>query len=45
MPAFFKFFQTAEFMAGSTFLGVIFGALIIGLIVAAVNQNKEEFNY
>ena len=45
VPAFVKFFQTAEFMAGSTFLGVIFGALIIGLIVAAVNQKKEEFNY
>ena len=45
VPAFVKFLQTAEFMAGSTFFGVVMGALIIGLIVAAVNQKKEEFNY
>jgi len=45
LPGFMKFILTAEFYAGSTFFSVILGALIIGLIVAAVNQKKEEFNY
>ena len=45
MPAFMKFFQTAEFFAGSVFFSVIMGALIIGLAVAAINQKKEEFTY
>ncbi|MFC5193119.1 DUF4199 domain-containing protein [Algoriphagus aquatilis] len=45
LPEFMKFFQTPEFFAGSVFFSVILGALIIGLIVAAINQKKEEFNY
>jgi protein-S-isoprenylcysteine O-methyltransferase Ste14 len=45
VPAFVKFLQTAEFMAGSTFLFVIFGAVIFGLIVAAIIQKKEELTY
>lgn len=45
MPEFMKFFQTPEFFAGSVFFSVILGALIIGLIVAAINQKKEEFKY
>ncbi|OYX17563.1 MAG: DUF4199 domain-containing protein [Algoriphagus sp. 32-45-6] len=45
LPEFMKFFQTPEFFAGSVFFSVILGALIIGLIVAAINQKKEEFTY
>ncbi|WP_297338446.1 DUF4199 domain-containing protein [Algoriphagus sp.] len=45
MPEFMAFFQTAEFFAFSTFFSVILGALIIGLIVAAINQKKEDFSY
>jgi hypothetical protein len=45
LPGFMKFMLTPEFYAGSTFFSVILGALIIGLIVAVVNQKKEEFNY
>lgn len=45
MPEFMKFFQTPEFFAGSVFFSVILGAIIFGLIVAAINQKKEEFTY
>lgn len=45
LPEFMKFLQTPEFFAGSVFFSVILGALIIGLIVAAINQKKEEFKY
>lgn len=45
LPGFMKFLQTPEFFAGSAFFSVIFGALFLGLIVAAINQKKEEFNY
>jgi hypothetical protein len=45
MPGFMEFMLTPEFNAGSTFILVIWGAVIYGLIVAAVNQKKEEFNY
>ncbi len=45
MPWFMEFMLTAEFNAASTFILVIWGAVIFGLIVAAVNQKKEEFNY
>lgn len=45
LPAFMKFMQTAEFFAFSTFLSAIFGAIILGLIVSAINQKKEDFSY
>ena len=45
MPAFMQFFQTPEFFAISTLIAAIFGALIIGLIVSAINQKKEDFSY
>ena len=45
LPAFMKFMQTPEFFAVSTFISAIFGAIILGLIVAAINQKKEDFSY
>lgn len=45
MPEFMKFFQTEEFFAGSIFFSVLMGALLFGLIVAAINKKKEEFTY
>lgn len=45
MPAFLKFMQTPEFFAFSTFFAAILGALILGLIVAAINQKKEDYSY
>ena len=45
VPDFVKFFQTAEFFAGSVFFSVILGALIVGLIVSAINQKKEDLTY
>lgn len=45
MPEFMKFFQTPEFFAGSVFFSVILGALVFGLIIASINQKKEEFTY
>ena len=45
MPAFMKFFQTAEFFALSTLFAAIIGAVIIGLVVSAINQKKEDFSY
>lgn len=45
MPEFLKFFQTEEFMLISTFFSVMLGALILGLIVAAIVQKKEDYSY
>jgi|GEM_PF-767195 hypothetical protein len=45
LPAFMKFFQTNEFFAFSTLFSAILGALIFGLIVAAIYQKKEDFSY
>jgi len=41
VPAFMKFFQTAEFFAGSTLFNAMMGALIIGLIVVAINKRSN----
>lgn len=45
VPEFMEFFLTAEFFALSTFFSVMLGALLLGLIVAAINQKKEDFSY
>jgi uncharacterized membrane protein YhaH (DUF805 family) len=45
LPAFVKFFQTEEFLGIATFFNVMIGALIIGLIVAAMVQKKEDHSY
>jgi uncharacterized membrane protein len=45
LPAFVKFFQTPEFLGISTFVNAMLGALIIGLIVAAIIQKKEDYTY
>jgi hypothetical protein len=45
LPDFVKFFQTPEFIGISTFVNVMLGALIIGLIVAAIIQKKEDYSY
>jgi hypothetical protein len=45
LPEFVKFFQSPEFLAISTFLNVLIGALIIGLIAAAIIQKKEDYTY
>ncbi|GAB3658266.1 hypothetical protein GCM10028791_31090 [Echinicola sediminis] len=41
VPAFMKFFQTAEFFAGSTLFNALMGALIIGLVVVAINKRSN----
>jgi len=45
LPEFVKFFQTPEFLGISTFINVMIGALIIGMIVAAIIQKKEDYTY
>ncbi|MBW3470485.1 DUF4199 domain-containing protein [Arthrospiribacter ruber] len=45
IPEFMKFFQTTEFMGIATFINVMLGVLVIGLIVAAIVQKKEEYTY
>lgn len=45
LPEFVKFFQTPEFLGISTFINVMIGALILGLIVAAIIQKKEDYSY
>lgn len=45
LPAFMKFFQTPEFLGISTLINAMLGALIIGLIVAAIVQKKEDYTY
>lgn len=45
LPGFVKFFQTEEFLGIATFFNVMIGALIIGLIVAAIVQKKEDHSY
>lgn len=45
LPDFVKFFQSPEFLGISTFINVMIGALILGLIVAAIIQKKEDYSY
>lgn len=45
LPGYMEFILTPEFYAVIYLILVIWGAVIFGLIVAAVNQKKEEFNY
>lgn len=45
LPAFVKFFQTPEFLGISSLINAMLGALIIGLIVAAIVQKKEDYTY
>ncbi|UCS93407.1 DUF4199 domain-containing protein [Echinicola marina] len=42
VPAFMKFFQSAEFFAGSSLINALIGALIIGLIAVAINKRTNS---
>ncbi|WP_186758324.1 DUF4199 domain-containing protein [Echinicola salinicaeni] len=42
VPAFMKFFQTAEFFAASSLVNALMGALIIGLIAVAINKRTNS---
>ncbi|WP_226390844.1 DUF4199 domain-containing protein [Penaeicola halotolerans] len=42
MPAGFEFFQSAEFIALSPIFSAIIGALILGLIAAAINKREDQ---
>ncbi|WP_215224564.1 DUF4199 domain-containing protein [Echinicola shivajiensis] len=42
VPAFMKFFQSAEFFAGSSLINALMGAVIIGLIAVAINKRTNS---
>ncbi|MFD2033439.1 DUF4199 domain-containing protein [Belliella marina] len=43
LPEFMKFFQTEEFMGIASFIGAVFGFLILGLIAVAINKRTEDY--